>query len=120
MAPVLLVDAGSLATSCMHTHKSDPITVLPRRVPRPRNCHPSALEVILSRPQEPQPPPRFTPGSPPTRVPPFYALLTTVTLRVPHLTARTRARVAAPPRSDVLFAPHTVALRVLQRNARAR
>ena len=53
MAPVLLADAGILATSGMHTHKSAPISALPRRVPHPRNCRPSALEVILRRPQEP-------------------------------------------------------------------
>ena len=47
---------SSLATSCMHPHKSDPIAALPLRVPRPWNCHPSALEVILRRPQEQQPP----------------------------------------------------------------
>ena len=90
MAPVLLADAGSLATSCMHTHKSAPIAALPRRVPHPRNCHPSALEVIHRRPQEPSSPPRFAPGTPPTRVPPFYALLTTVALRMPQCDARAR------------------------------
>ena len=56
MAPVLLADACILATSGMHTHKSAPIADLPRRVPHPRNCRPSALEVILRRPQEPPPP----------------------------------------------------------------
>ena len=47
MAPVLIADAGILATSFMHTHKSAPIAALPRRVPHQLNCRPSALEVIL-------------------------------------------------------------------------
>ena len=50
MAPVLLADAGILATSFMHTHKSVPIADLPHRVPHLRNCRPSALEVILQIP----------------------------------------------------------------------
>ena len=61
MAPGLLADAGILATSGMHTHKSAPIAALPRRVPHPRNWRPSALEVILRRPQEPPPPKPLTP-----------------------------------------------------------
>ena len=47
---------SSPSTSCMHPHKSAPIDALPRRVPRPWNCHPSVVEVILHRPQEPPPP----------------------------------------------------------------
>ena len=47
---------SSPSTSCMHPHKSAPIDALPRRVPRPWNCHPSVVEVILHRPQEPRPP----------------------------------------------------------------
>jgi len=38
-----------------------PIAVLPRRVPRLWNCRPSALEVILRRPQEPPPPKPLSP-----------------------------------------------------------
>ena len=37
----------SWPTSCMHPHKRAPIAALRRRVPHPRNCRPSALEVIL-------------------------------------------------------------------------
>ena len=37
----------------MHKHKSAPIAALPRLGPHPRNGRPSALEVILRRPQEP-------------------------------------------------------------------
>jgi hypothetical protein len=47
MVPVLLADAGILATSFMHTHKHAPIAALRCRVPHPWNCRPSALEVIL-------------------------------------------------------------------------
>ena len=47
MAPVLIADAGILATSFMHTHKHAPIAALRCRVPHPWNCRPSALEVIL-------------------------------------------------------------------------
>ena len=47
--------------SCMHPHKSAPIAALPRRVPRPWNCHPSAVEVILHRPQEPPTPKPLSP-----------------------------------------------------------
>jgi len=49
------------STACMHPHKSAPIAALPRRVPRPWNCHPSAVEVILHRPQEPPPPQPLSP-----------------------------------------------------------
>jgi hypothetical protein len=80
MAPVLLADACILATSGMHTHKSAPIADLPRRVPHPRNCRPSALEVILRRPQEPPPP------------------------KVSH-TARAHSLVAARPRLRAAAAP---------------
>ena len=52
---------ASPSTSCMHPHKSAPIAALPRRVPRPWNCHPSAVEVILHRPQEPPPPKPLSP-----------------------------------------------------------
>jgi len=45
-----MFDAGILATSFMHTHKSVPIADLPHRVPHLRNCRPSALEVILQIP----------------------------------------------------------------------
>ena len=45
----------------MLAHKKAPIAALPRRVPRPWNCHPSALEVILCRPQEPPPPKPLSP-----------------------------------------------------------
>jgi len=60
-APRLLADAGILATSCMHPHKSTPIASLPRRCSHPRNCRPSALEVILRCPQEPPPPKPLSP-----------------------------------------------------------
>ena len=52
---------SSPSTSCMHPHKSAPIDALPRRVPRPWNCHPSVVEVILHRPQEPRPPKPLAP-----------------------------------------------------------
>jgi hypothetical protein len=52
---------SSPSTSCMHPHKSAPIDALPRRVPRPWNCHPSVVEVILHRPQEPPPPKPLSP-----------------------------------------------------------
>jgi hypothetical protein len=52
---------SSLATSCMHPHKSAPIAALPRRVPCPWNCRPSAFKVILRRPQEPPPPKPLSP-----------------------------------------------------------
>jgi hypothetical protein len=55
MAPVLIADAGILATSFMHTHKSAPIAALPRRVPHQLNCRPSALEVILPLPSHRRP-----------------------------------------------------------------
>ena len=45
----------------MHPHQSAPIAALPRRVPRPWNCHPNAVEVILHRPQEPTPPQPLSP-----------------------------------------------------------
>ena len=51
-------------------------------------------------------------GAPPPAGPPTPALASAVAASKASLTARARARVAAPPCPDVLLAPHTVALRV--------
>ena len=99
MAPGLLADAGILATSGMHKHKSAPIVALPRLGPHPRNGRPSALEVILRRPQEPPPPKPLTP------------LVRTLWLLPAHAAAQQRlpaSRVHRPARPLTLHRPHTV------------
>ena len=111
---------SSPSTSCMHPHKSAPIAALPHRVPRPWNCHPSAVEVILHRPQEPPPPKPLSPrvrDHRPAR-PLSYTLLTPVALRVPSaMHERDRPEVHGVQNSSKLATP-TDALRNPKRRSK--